>query len=112
MAEMSNEMKIKAKKTRRTINEKICKKKWTYNGRMVVGCIMQIDPDGQQEKEWCEIDEALSGKSEKTWAYCTDDLDMDSVRMAVSDFYENDMKLMKSFCKLVKFPPTLENSNL
>ena len=56
---------------------------------------MQIDPDGNQEKEWCRIDEELSGKQEKNWRYCTDDLDMDSVRMAVSDFYESDMKLMK-----------------
>jgi hypothetical protein len=64
------------------------------NDRLVIGCTIQIDPDGNEEKEWCEIDENISGKQEKTWSYCAEDLDMDSVRQAVSNFYEDDTKKM------------------
>ena len=57
-----------------------------------MGCTTKIDPDGMEEREWCKIEGDKEGKG---WGYCDEELDLDSVHQAVSDFYEADIKMME-----------------
>ena len=86
----------KAKKQRFTVETKNCLRFWFNNGKLVSGCTTAIDPDGQDSgKEWCNLQESDVTPNGKNWGYCTEDMDWDQVRQAVSDFYEEDLQFMK-----------------
>ena len=93
MEQASNELRVKSSRTRFTVENKECKKEWMHNNALIHGCTTRTDPDGMQEKEWCRT----VNQDEKDWGYCDDQLDMDSVRQAVNDFYEADIKIIKLF---------------
>jgi len=101
---LSNELTVvsKAKKQRFTVETKNCLRFWFNNGKLVSGCTTAIDPDGQDSgKEWCNLQESDVTPNGKNWGYCTEDMDWDQVRQAVSDFYEEDLQFMNKLSLLM-----------
>ena len=81
---------------RTTVESKTCQRFWYISGKLVTGCTTQIDPDGGDSgKEWCNLILSDVKPNSKTWGYCLEVMDFDSVRQAVSDFFEQDIAFMK-----------------
>ena len=58
---------------------------WIHSGKFVVGCIDEVDPDGNTGQEWCRTKEEKDGKN---WGICREDLDLDSITQNISKFFE------------------------